>query len=110
MSIAKARILRGQLTDAERALWRRLRRRQLHGHKFRRQHPRGSYILDFVCLEKKLVVEVDGGQHALQTEHDSIRDEWLQRGGFRVLRFWNTQVLKEMDAVLEEISRALEAL
>lgn len=110
MSIAKARFLRGKPTDAERALWAKIRRRQLHGFKFRRQHPRGPYMVDFVCLERKLVVEVDGGQHAANAEHDQWHDEWLKRNGFRVLRFWNTQVLQEMDAVLEEIGRALEML
>jgi very-short-patch-repair endonuclease len=79
----------------------------LHGFKFRRQHPLGNFIVDFVCLEKGLVVELNGGQHAVQGEHDSGRDEWLQGEGFRVLRFWNTQVFKEMDAVLERMGRAL---
>ncbi|NVN99648.1 MAG: DUF559 domain-containing protein [Geobacteraceae bacterium] len=91
------------MTDAENTLWRILRGRQIDGLKFRRQHPFGDYILDFVCLENMLVIEVDGGQHAEQAGYDEIRTEQLQKAGFQVLRFWNNEVLMEIDAVKEKI-------
>ncbi len=81
-------MLRSHPTDAERRLWQRLRSGQVAGYKFRRQHPYENFVLDFVCLEKKLVVEVDGGQH-LDSTKDVGRDRLLERAGFRVLRFWN---------------------
>jgi len=93
--------LRKQPTDAERLLWRRLRGEQL-GVKFRRQHPHLDYVLDFVCIERKLVIEVDGGQH-LESERDAQRDRDLQTAGFKVLRFWNSEVLAQTDSVLEKI-------
>jgi len=96
------------MTDAEKALWRVLRSRQVSGLKFRRQHPFGDYILDFVCLEKKVVVEVDGGQHGERTKHDEIRTQNLLTTGFRVLRFWNNEVLQEIGSVKEAIWRAVE--
>ena len=96
------------MTDAERKLWRGLRMRQMHGYKFRRQFPLGSYIVDFVCLEARLIVEVDGGQHANEEYGDTKRDDWLKSQGFRVLRYWNNQVLNELDAVLADIARELE--
>ena len=95
------------MTDAERALWHSLRNRQLGGFKFRRQKPIGSYIADFVCIEKKIIIEVDGGQHALQKEHDIKRSEYLKEEGYRVLRFWNNEVLTETDAVLNNILKSL---
>ncbi len=95
------------MTDAERVLWQSLRNRQLAGFKFRRQKPIGSYIVDFVCIEKKIVIEVDGGQHALNKEYDNERSDFLKHMGYRVLRFWNNDVLKEKDAVLEEIRKSL---
>jgi very-short-patch-repair endonuclease len=95
------------MTDAEQKLWRGLRLRQMHDYKFRRQFPLGSYIVDFVCLEARLIVEVDGGQHADEKYGDAQRDAWLTSQDFRVLRYWNNQVLKELDAVLEDIARAL---
>jgi very-short-patch-repair endonuclease len=97
--------LRRQPTDAERLLWQRLRGEQL-GVKFRRQHPHLDYVLDFVCLEQKLATEVDGSQHA-GSGSDERRDRDLQAGGFRVLRFWNNEVLARTDAVLEKIISAL---
>ncbi|MBS0542798.1 MAG: endonuclease domain-containing protein [Proteobacteria bacterium] len=100
------RRLRNSMTDAESALWRRLRGRQLGGYKFRRQHPFLDYVLDFVCVELRLIVEVDGGQH-LDSQGDRLRDERLLAAGFRVLRFWNNEVLNEMDAVLRTIWLAL---
>jgi len=99
--------LRNRMTDAEQCLWQGLRGRQLTGCKFRRQHPFLDYILDFVCLERSLVVEVDGGQH-LDSEKDHVRDQRLAAAGFRVLRFWNNHVLQETDAVLEAIWIALQ--
>jgi very-short-patch-repair endonuclease len=107
MSRERARKLRKNMTDAERALWLRIRRRQILGYKFRRQQPLGKYILDFVCLESKLIVELDGGQHAVQEEYDSRRSQWLTEQGFRVLRLWNHQVFKESDAVVQAIYNAL---
>jgi very-short-patch-repair endonuclease len=92
------RTLRNNLSDAEQALWHLLRGRQICGLKFRRQHPFGDYILDFVCLENKLVIEVDGGQHGLQA------------AGFRVLRFWNNEVLNEKESVREKIWLMIEEL
>jgi very-short-patch-repair endonuclease len=100
-----ARSLRKQPTDAERLLWHRLRGEPL-GVKFRRQHPYLDYVLDFVCAERKLVIEVDGGQH-LESERDQRRDRDLGTAGFRVLRFWNNEVLMHTDAVLERIVSAL---
>jgi len=107
MDKTKAEEFRKNLTEAERTLWRYLRLRQFDGNKFRRQQPIGKYIVDFVCLEKKLIVEVDGGQHSEQVVYDSERNEWLERQGFRILRFWNNQVLKEIDAVKERIMEEL---
>lgn len=102
-----ARELRRTQTDAERVLWQRLRNRQLLGHKFRRQLPIGPYIVDFVCVERRLIIELDGGQHAEQRARDAQRSAWLQARGFRVLRFWNDQALKETNAVLEFVLRHL---
>ena len=101
------RALRRNMTDAERKLWYRLRGNQL-GLKFRRQHPFENYVLDFVCLAVKLIVEVDGGQHQDQTAHDVQRTIILEKAGFRVLRFWNNQVLAEIDSVVEAIKISLE--
>jgi len=103
----RARQLRKSMTDAEHALWARLRRRQVHGYKFRRQHPLSGYIVDFVCLDEKLVVEVDGGQHDEQRDEDARRTRCLEQEGFRVMRFWNHQVLGELDAVIEAIAEVL---
>ena len=97
------RTLRNNMSDAEQALWHLLRGRQISGLKFRRQHPFGDYILDFVCLENKLVIEVDGGQHGQQAGYDENRTQKLQAAGFRVLRFWNNEVLKQIESVKEKI-------
>ena len=99
-----ARALRRDLTDAERKLWYGLRDRRLEGRKFRRQYALGRYVVDFVCLDEMLVVEVDGSQHADTAAEDVIRSSWLQSRGFRVLRFWNNDVLKNIDGVLTEIA------
>jgi len=107
MSVARARLLRTNQTDAERRLWKRLRRRQLDGCRFRRQVPIGAYIVDLACLARRLVVEVDGGQHAERRRKDDQRTLWLEGQGFRVLRFWNNDVFGNTDGVVEEIARAL---
>jgi very-short-patch-repair endonuclease len=105
---SRARSLRNYATDTERHLWSHLRGCQLGGHRFRRQVPIGDYIADFACLEAKLIVELDGGQHQEQADYDARRDAQIEAQGFQVLRFWDNQVFKEMQAVLEVILRALE--
>jgi very-short-patch-repair endonuclease len=102
-----ARHLRKNLTDAEKRLWWRLRYRQLQNCKFRRQAPVGDYVVDFVCFERNLIVELDGGGHTLKRRQDAERTKWLESQGFTVLRFWNSDVVKEMDGVLEAIWNAL---
>ncbi len=91
--------LRREMTDAEKLLWRHLRLRQFAGYKFRRQHPLGNYIVDFVCLEAALVLEVDGGQHAESADNDAIRTQWLEANGLHVMRFWNNEVLNNIEGV-----------
>ncbi len=103
------RTLRRNMTDAEKLLWQKLRGCQIQNFKFRRQHPFGDFVLDFVCLEAMLIIEIDGGQHNESTK-DELRDHALAKAGFRVMRFWNNQVLTELDAVVEEIWRELEKL
>ncbi len=98
-----ARALRKHPTEAEQRLWRELRYWQLGGSKFRRQQPVGRYIVDFLCFEKKLIVEVDGGQHADQLNYDAERDAWLRSQGFSILRFWNNEVLENINGVKETI-------
>src|SRR5580704_13458062 len=100
-----ARRLRKESTFAERRLWRRLRSRSLAGFKFVRQEPIGPYIVDFVCREKRLVVEVDGGQHA-DNRRDAVRDRWLVNHRYRVLRFWNNEVLGNIEGIWETIAAA----
>jgi len=104
----RARELRGHLSDAEQRLWRYLRRKYLHRHRFRRQVPIGPYIADFACLTASLIVEVDGSQHAREHVYDEKRDEYLRSRGFRVLRFWSDQVLRETEGVLTAILRELD--
>lgn len=94
--------MRGDPTDAEAKLWHEIRDRRLERIKFRRQVPIGSYIVDFVCLEAKLVVELDGGQHSASS-YDERRDAELKAIGFRVLRFWNEEILNEIDAVCDTL-------
>ena len=103
MPSQSARALRKRMTDAERLLWRHLRNRELGGWKFRRQYPVGPFIVDFICVEKNVVIEVDGGQHAENEELDTQRSAYLNKMGYRVLRFWNNEVLQETEAVLEAI-------
>ncbi len=94
--------LRKRLTDAEQLLWNYLRMKQIEGLKFRRQQPIGNYIVDFVCFENRIIIEVDGGQHA-ENNKDRERDLYLQRNGFRGLRFWNNEVLQNINEVLAVI-------
>ncbi len=102
-----ARRLRREMTDAEKLLWRVLRAREFDGCKFRRQHAIGLYIVDFVCIAEKLVVEADGGQHLQQVKKDEQRTRFLELQGFRVLRFWNHEILTMSEAVLERIWMAI---
>jgi len=107
--LARCRELRRDETDAERLLWGLLRGRQVAGAKFRRQHQFGPFILDFFCLEHRLAIEVDGGQHFSDEgeAHDGARTAWLQRSKIRVVRFDNLQVLRETEAVIDTILHEL---
>ncbi len=105
---ARARQLRRHSTEAESALWKHLRARQLDGYKFRRQVPLGQYVVDFVCFERRLIVEIDGGHHQGQAVYDDERTKWLESQGFRVLRFWNNEVLGQMEGVAQAILKELE--
>ena len=102
----RARNLRRQQTPQEARLWAQLRRRGLAGRNFHRQYVLGSYILDFICLEERLIVEVDGGQHGASVSKDAARTAWLQAQGFRVLRFWNTEVEQNLEGVIGTIAAA----
>ena len=103
-----ARRLRRGSTSAELCLWNKLRARSVDGCKFVRQQPLGHYVVDFVYREKRLVIEVDGGQHA-ESKKDKMRDQWLHEHNYRVLRFWNNDVMDNIDGVLEVIAGALQA-
>ena len=99
-----ARRLRTDSTDAEHLLWAQLRAHRFYGLKFKRQQPIGPYIVDFVCFEKRLVIELDGGQHADHQKYDEQRDIWLEIQGFQVLRFWNNDVMSNLDGLLVRLS------
>ena len=105
-AVARARKLRRNSTDAERKLWRALHS-QLPKSKWRRQMPVGPYVVDFACFSEKLVVELDGGQHASQADYDYDRTRFLQREGYRVMRFWNNDVIENIQGVLESIAANL---
>ena len=105
---SKARHLRKEATEAEKLLWSHLRRHQMLGYQFRRQEPIGKYIVDFLCYQQRLVIELDGGQHQEQADYDTERTRWLESRGFRVIRFWNDDVLRETEGVLEAIRIALQ--
>ena len=105
-SLEYARKLRQDMTDAERALWRLLRDRRMEGWRFRRQEPIDRYIVDFICFEARLIIELDGGQH-FDSEIDKVRDAYLESQGFQVLRFWNNDVLANRDGVYRTIMAAL---
>jgi very-short-patch-repair endonuclease len=102
-----SRKLRSEMTVAELHLWQYLRMRQILGLKFRRQHPAGKYILDFACIDAKLVIEVDGGQHGELQVQDNARTVWLETQGWKVLRFWNNEVLQNTEGVVERIYSVL---
>jgi len=104
---SKARSLRRNQTDVERLLWHKLRNRHLFKFKFRRQLIIEPYIVDFACLELKLIIELDGGQHANQTEQDAQRSLFLSQRGFSVIRFWNNEVIDNAEGVLETIRLAI---
>jgi len=106
MASPLARKLRQTPTDAETRLWLRLRRQQLGGFRFRRQQPIGRYVVDFFCPEAKVIIEVDGGQHANDSD---TRTRWLEARGYRVIRFWNNDVLGNTDGVVTRIREALRA-
>lgn len=105
-----ARSLRTEMTLAERQLWQELRGKQVAGFRFRRQHPIGHYIADFACVEKLLVIELDGGQHQEQREYDERRTDYLQSEGWQVLRFWNNEVMANLDGVLARIIEVLSTV
>ena len=99
-----ARILRQRMTPAERLLWECLRNRKLGGYKFRRQHPLGPFVADFCCAERRLIVEVDGGVHCGRAERDAARTAQFKQHNYRVIRFSNEQVLRDLEGVLKTIS------
>jgi very-short-patch-repair endonuclease len=102
-----ARNLRRNQSDVERNLWSRLRRSQLNGVKFRRQQPVGDYIVDFISFEKRLIIEIDGGQHIESTKNDSVRTEYLESQGYRVIRFWNADIMQNLEGVVDKILNTL---
>ncbi|HJQ57703.1 MAG TPA: DUF559 domain-containing protein [Vineibacter sp.] len=104
----RARVLRHDGTDAERRLWGMLRNRRLGGFKFRRQYAIGNYIADFACVEMRLVVELDGGQHADAMDYDASRSCWLGKNGYRVLRLWNSDLMSDAEVVRDAIWTALQ--
>ena len=106
-STAFARRLRASLTEAENRLWYYLRDRRFRSAKFRRQVPIGPYVADFVCIAARLVVEVDGGQHSERAAYDTARTRFLEARGYRVMRFWNNDVMENIDGVMEVIAAAL---
>lgn len=107
IQLERAKILRKNMTEAETVLWYRLRAHRLQGFKFKRQKPLGPFIVDFVCMEYKVVIEVDGGQHQDHAGYDQARDKWLRQQGFEVLRFWNNEVMGNLEGVLEVIHSVL---
>jgi very-short-patch-repair endonuclease len=107
---ARARSLRQNMTEADRRVWQRLRSRQMHGYRFRRQVPIGRYIADFVCHDARLIVEIDGGQHDPSSSPEAARSGFLQNEGYRILRFWNNEVLANLDGVHATIADALAGI
>ncbi len=103
-----AKTMRSHPTDAEQRLWYHLRAKRFMGLKFKRQKPVGPFIADFVCMEYKLIVEADGGQH--ETARDAARDAWFEENGYTVLHFWNHEVLQQTETVLEKIRQIVDAL
>jgi very-short-patch-repair endonuclease len=105
--VQRARELRRNPTDTERKLWHHIRDKQIENYRFRRQRPIGKYIVDFICLEANLVIELDGGQHADQQQYDAERTKYLTAQGLHVLRYWNNDVMQNIEGVLEDILAAL---
>jgi len=105
----RAQVLRKRTTDSERLLWSHLRRRQLRGYRFRRQVPIGNYIADFVCIEARLIIELDGSQHQEQRVYDEQRTRYLEQRGFKIFRVWDNQAFTETQSVLETIANMLES-
>lgn len=108
--INRAKQMRQEMTDAEKCLWQYLRAHRLNGYKFRRQQPIGTYIVDFVCTQPKLIIEADGSQHQTQQDYDENRSAYLNSLGFTVLRFWNHEILQQTNEVLAEILRVAQEL
>ena len=104
-----AKTLCRTMTDAEQKLWYHLRAHRFMGRKFKRQKPIGRYVVDFICLEETLIIELDGGQHAENIEYDQERDSWLRSEGYTVLRFWNNELMNETVGVLERIRLAIDS-
>ncbi|MSO98286.1 MAG: endonuclease domain-containing protein [Rhodospirillaceae bacterium] len=107
LSTPRARDLRKQTTDAESLVWAHVRNRALAGAKFKRQVPIAGFYADFVCIESKLIIEIDGGQHDTQRSTDAARTKKLEAAGYRVLRFWNHEVLTNIEGVLETIMHSI---
>lgn len=107
LTTTRARSLRSHMTQAEQKLWYALRNKQLQRHRFRRQHAIGSYIADFACIEARCIIELDGGQHQAQATYDQRRTEFLEAQGWKVLRFWNNDVLVNIEGVLSIINTFL---
>ena len=105
--LLNAKTLRAKQTEAEQRLWYHLRAHRFMNLKFKRQKPMGRFIVDFVCVEHQLIIEIDGGQHAGQTEYDRHRDAWLRSQGYAVLRFWNHEIMQQLEGVLEQIRSAI---
>ena len=106
-AVQRARELRRNPTDTERKLWHHIRDKQIENFRFRRQRPIGKYIVDFICLEANLVIELDGGQHADHQQYDAERTKYLTAQGLHVLRYWNNDVMQNIEGVLEDIRAAL---
>jgi len=107
--LENAKRLRSNMTDVEKKIWMQLRAKRFFGYKFYRQVPLGKYIPDFLCYEPKLIIELDGGQHAEQINYDQKRDAFFKEQGFMILRFWNNEVMQNMDGVLSVIIESLRA-
>ena len=105
----QAKVFRKDSTEAEKLLWPYLKAKRFRGYKFRRQEPIGKFIADFVCYEKKIIIELDGSPHLEQKERDRERDDWLKANGFRVLRFWNNELQDNLEGVLNIIREQLES-
>ena len=106
--LENAKALRSRQTETEQQLWYHLRARRFMGYKFKRQKPLGPYVVDFVCLKRKLVIELDGGQHA-DSITDQHRDDWLRNQGYTVLRFWNNEIAQQLESVWERVHSVLSS-